>query len=53
MSESPYIKDQYRRLIRHRVHNDEWIVWNWETGRWDNFKEPIDATIPLQDRGQP
>jgi hypothetical protein len=48
MSGSPYIKDEYRRLIQHRVRDGKWIVWNWETCRWDDFKEPIDAAAVSQ-----
>ncbi len=50
MSDSPYIKDKNRRLIQQRVDDDEWIVWNWDIGRWDTFKEPIDAVIPVGEK---
>jgi hypothetical protein len=30
----PYFKDEERPLIQHKVSN-HWIIWNWETGRWD------------------
>ena len=30
----PYVKDGQRPLLQHKT-SGYWIIWNWETCRWD------------------
>lgn len=36
----PYVQDGQRTLIQHKV-GDHYIVWNWNTGRWDMTMTPV------------
>jgi hypothetical protein len=37
----PYWKDEHCPVIQHHVH-DHWIVWNWDTGRWDKVRDRVE-----------
>lgn len=34
MTDDPYRKGKKQQIVQH-AYRDGWIVWNWETAKWD------------------